>query len=474
MLTRRTILRGLSACFVLFLYCSFFEIPACTASDLPQSKSIHPIEAIQVWYGEKQQFGFPGLAQPYVNIPGRVSNHNEVESLSFSLNDGPQHALHIGPDGRRLAAAGDFNVEIHADDLQPGNNSLRITRTLKDNHSDVQYVTISYQVQPWPLPYRVEWSKVSVIQDAVQVVDGLWHLTETGIRTAPKQMRYDRTLALGDTSWSSYELLVPFTLNDIDFSAYGSPESVSPGFGLIMHWNGHTDTPVVCGQPHCGWFPVGAIHWYSFPENKPGGFGINTRPISDLSVALPFELQTETSYLLRSRVEAFAFKNRYFLKIWKQGEEEPIEWSLQRTADRKNPDNGGVLIVAHHVDLTIGNIEIQPVTLENPFSFKAYLVFLPQFLTVLAGLLFLGMTVVKTKSGPKIRVALVVFFLAAIIILTCMEPLLPTVLSRYPFNEMMSAVLYIGYDYSNALLQILVWLIILFSIFCNGQKEAEK
>lgn len=437
--------------------------------------AIQAAENIQVWYGEKQQFGFPGLAQQWVNIPGRVSDYDQISAMSFRVNEGTTQSLHIGPDCRRLSAPGDFNVEIDAAMFHSGKNRIDITRTFKDNSRDVQSVTVDYQSRPWPLPYNVEWAKVNSIQDAVQVVDGNWQLTRYGIRTAQDFIGYDRAVALGDAAWSSYEILVSFTLNGMDSSAYDSPESVSPGLGLILHWNGHTDSPIDCGQPHCGWFPVGAIHWYTFLKDGQSGFSINTRPINDLSVALPYGLEVGKTYLLRCRVKTFPLKTSYLLKVWRQGEEEPGAWLLQETADRKNPDHGGVLIVAHHVDLTIGHIEVSPISSGKSVLFRDYLTVLPQALTMVAGLLFLCVTGVNRKSRRRNRIYIVAVLLAAMALWFYLEPLLPAVLKLYPFNAAMSAALYLVYDISFVFLQIMIWILILlpgFTLYCKNHQES--
>ncbi|MBU1139400.1 MAG: hypothetical protein KKA76_10515 [Proteobacteria bacterium] len=460
MLSGRTLLCCCVACLV-FLIC--FSIPETQAT-----------EAIQLWYGEEQQFGFPGLAQPRVNIFGRINNHDQVSSLSFSVNEGGEQPLHIGPDSRRLSAPGDFNVEIDAHALQFGNNSINITRILKDKSRDVRHVTVNYQSRPWPLPYRVEWAEVDSIQNAVQVVDGMWEMTKSGIRTAPDSVGYDRALALGDEAWSSYEILVPVTLNGVDSSAYDSPESVRPGLGLILHWNGHTDSPIDCGQPHCGWFPVGAIHWYTFPKNGPGGFAINTRPSNDLSVALPYVLEVGKTYLFRSRVKTFPLKTHYFMKVWPQGEEEPAEWSLQQTADRKNPDHGGVLIVAHHVDLTLGNIAVQPIFSAKSVPFREYLTILPQVLSMAAAFLFLCVAALNKKFRDSNKVSSVAILLIATVLLIYLEPLLPVVLQQYPVTAAMSAALYLGYDVSSVFLQFMIWIIIFSNYFKMFRKKYQE
>lgn len=454
--------RCFCSCILSLVLVLWYSVPAVQAT-----------ESIQVWYGEKQQFGFPGLAQPWVNILGCVSDYDQVSSLSYRVNEGATHSLNIGPDCRRLSAPGDFNIEIDAELFHSGNNRIDITRTLKDNSRDVRRVTVDYQSRPWPLPYRVKWAEVVSIQDAVQVVDGIWEKTGSGIRTAPDSVGYDRAVAIGDAAWSSYEILVPFTLNGVDSSAYDSPESVSPGLGLILHWNGHTHSPIDCGQPHCGWFPVGAMHWYVFPKSGQGGFHINTRSINDLSVALPYPLEIGKTYLLRSQVTTSPFTIRYFLKVWRQGEEEPSEWSLQQTADRKNQDHGGVLMVAHHVDLTIGNIEVKPISGAEGkgATLRDSLTVLPQALSMLAGFLFLCVAGLKKEFRCRNRVFGVAVFLAAMVLLIYLEPILPVLLRHYHVPAAMSAALYLVYDIGFVFLQIMIWILIFFSGFTHLRKN---
>ena len=90
---------------------------------------------IDIWYGEEQPagenlqvFGQPGVPQRWVNILGNVSGPEEVASLTYSLNGGPELPLSVGPDQRRLDRTGDFNVEIDYADLLDGTpNQLIIT-----------------------------------------------------------------------------------------------------------------------------------------------------------------------------------------------------------------------------------------------------------------------------------------------------------------------------------------------------------
>lgn len=468
-----------SILFALHLFlCLTATTPAAAQQPDPSPRQENGESKISFWYGDSQIFGLPGLAQRWVNILGHIKSHDRADSVFFRLNDGPDRPLRIGPDSRRLAAAGDFNIELDALELRAGRNTIRVRTSLRKAEQEIE---IDFMPRSWPLPYAIDWSAARIIQNAVQVVDGMWRQTELGLRTAPDRIGYDRGVALGDRDWTGYEILLPITVHAVDTSAYGSPTSVSPGFGLVLHWNGHTDTPVSCGDPHCGWLPAGAFHWYNFPKDAPGGLNISTSPLPDLSVAFPYALTLETTYLIRSRVEPHPLQTLYFLKIWQQGEKEPENWSLQRASDRKDPGHGGVLLVAHHVDLTIGTIEVQPLAPLNSGDsggrslrmglLQEYQGIVPLGLTLAAGLLFLLLIKIRGKSGRRKAVVIVGTAVPAAILCFLLEPFLPLFLRHFPLSAGLATLLYIGFDFLYALFLALVWIIILLYAVRRDKRE---
>gem|GEM_PF-1897069 len=456
-------------------------VPAAAAAREPEPSPLNhdPEAEIHFWYGDAQTFGSPGLAQPWVNILGHVEGHEQAASLRYSINDGPLQPLTTGPDNRRLAASGDFNIELAAKTLREGNNTILVQTSPREKG---QKIDLDFRSRSWPLPYAIDWAKVRRVQDGLQVVDGMWLLTGTGIRTAPARIGYDRSLALGDRSWTGYEILLPITLHAVDSSAYDSPTSVAPGFGLIMHWNGHTNTPVNCGALHCGWLPAGAALWYNFPRDGQGGLNITTGPLPDLSVAFPYTLVLETTYLLRARTEPRPLRTLYFLKIWRQGTPEPAEWSLRRVADRKDPGHGGVLLVAHHVDLTIGRVEVRPVAPPGSAApadrpalngmLREYLGLAPLGLTLAAGLLFLMPIRGQGTKGRRKAALMVGGAISAAILCFVLEPCLPFLLRWFPLNAGTAALLYLGFDVFSRLCLALAWIIILLDQRSRRKGEA--
>ena len=218
---------------------------------------VHPLETqasdgpvILVWDGPYQVFGQPGMAQRWVNILGNVTVPEplDVESLTYTLNGGPDMPLAMGPDDRRLVNPGDFNVEIDHADLVDGENEVIITATDNDDppNETTETVTIDYaEGNVWPETYSIHWNTVDYVQDVAQIVDGNWDNLETdGVQGARiLEMGYDRVLAIGDLDWDDYEITVPITVHGFD-SGPLPPYSVSAGFGMTMRWTGHTDIPV--------------------------------------------------------------------------------------------------------------------------------------------------------------------------------------------------------------------------------------
>ena len=91
--------------------------------------------------------------------------------------------------------------------------------------------------------------------DGVQIIDGQWELTPSGIRTI--EPGYDRLFAVGNSDWTQYEVVSTFTLNSVD-------ESEFAGVGVIGPWSGHTDDPIAGAQPKTGTLPLGAQAWAAY------------------------------------------------------------------------------------------------------------------------------------------------------------------------------------------------------------------
>lgn len=316
---------------------------------------------IDLWYGRNQTFGQWGSPQQWVNILGNVSdNANSITSLTYSLNGVPGTPdLSIGPDHRRLADPGDFNVELDIATLTTTiTNTVVITAVDSVGNISTETVALTYITNTWPLPYTADWDALT---DA-QIVDGQWALTGGGIRT--QQIDYDRVLAIGDTNWTDYEVTVPITIHGIDPSSYGDPYSIGPGIGVNLRWLGHQYNDTFCpypAQPRCYWEPSGSSNWYEWLQSSPDVLHIFAEPPGgDTTNTTAIQFSTGNTYWFKARGENTAVGPLYHFKVWLDGTPEPSAWTLQRQADVGNLAYGSFLLVAHHVDATFGPVTAVP------------------------------------------------------------------------------------------------------------------
>jgi regulation of enolase protein 1 (concanavalin A-like superfamily) len=311
---------------------------------------------ITVWYGDNQTFGNKGNPQQFANIMGNVADINGINSLSYKLNGGISNTLNIGPDGKRLLSNGDFNIEIDIADLNDGVNTIEITAEDALSAIATKSVTLNYQSgNIWPLPYTIDYSAISDIEDinqVVNVVDGLWQLTPDGIRTVAAG--YDRLLVAGDKTWSTnMEVEVPITVHSATSSS---------GIGFALGWQGHTGS----ASPRLDW-PLQAIGWVRNPHNNPY-LEIYTYPGSQ-QASQNVSMSLNTKYRLKIRSESInANDSRFKVKFWEDGTQEPSSYNL--TADIPTR-NGSILMITHRSDVTWGNMTINPIVLNQSPQFTS-------------------------------------------------------------------------------------------------------
>jgi hypothetical protein len=306
---------------------------------------------INIWYGAHQVFGQLGTPQRWINILGNVSDPDGIGSLVYSLNGGPASPLSIGPNTTRLVASGDFNIEIPITHpmLNSGLNQVVITATDSLNNTSQKSVTLTYhEGNSWPLPYTIDWSSVATISEVAQVVDGLWALEGDSVR--PMVRGYDRLIAIGDMAWDDYQVIVPFTIHSTSSSNTG-------GVGVITRWQGHF--PIGDEQPATGWWQIGAYGYYRYRAdgNHLALRLSNEEPVKNYDVDLDFG----TRYILKMQVETTAQPGgQYRLKVWEDGQPEPIEWQLAAHDSSSDLANGSMLLVAHEADASFGDVSVAP------------------------------------------------------------------------------------------------------------------
>lgn len=344
---------------------------------------------IDVWYGDTQYFGDPGLPGRQVYILGNVNDSDGVESLQYSLNGGTFESLHLGPfpaspNGPRLLyGAGDFAVELFDGELKEGLNTLNLRATDGSSNVSERTVTIYYSHdKKWPLPTTTTWNPDSATwQRRAQVLTGKWDFANGGVRT--NQVGYDRMIAIGDMGWRDYEVRVDITIHSVD-DIYGfNAPSYGPGVGLLLRWTGHTDEPYTdvgqyCYQPgigilgpKCGYLPYGAIGWIRWQDatdltNASLQLLINN-PL--VPIQSNFNPNSSSVFSFRMRVETLSDgRPKYSLKVWQKGGLEPSNWTMTGEGQVGDPISGSVLLLAHHVDATFSNVTVTPLSLILPVS----------------------------------------------------------------------------------------------------------
>ena len=204
----------------------------------------------------------------------------------------------------------------------------------------------------WPQEYVVDWSGVSNIQSVAQVVDGKWIVQGTSLR--PQVLGYDRTVAIGEMTWTDYEVTVPITIHAVDPAGY-DPPSYTPLVGVLQHWQGHT--AVDAGQPRRGYNPLGALACYRFSNDALADrlyvIGNDDRTIAQDTSGRKLDLGV--AYDFKTRVQNIA--GQCVSKVWPASDPEPESWDpplrRARTPARAHP------LVSHHV-AEFGAVNVVP------------------------------------------------------------------------------------------------------------------
>ena len=341
--------------------------------------AVNASPVITVWYESDLAFGHRGNPQKWVNILGNVANaSNTNTNLTYSLNGSPAQSVTIGENNNnspRLSQKGDFNLELDFQALINGSNSVEI---VADKSGDIVTKTVTFDYDAgnsWPQTYAVDWSTAASIHDVAQVVDGDWAIQGNVLR--PQVLDYDRLVAIGDrTNWTDYEVEVPVTIHGIDADDGFKSPSYGPGVGIIMRWDGHYQESAV--QPFTGWRDLGALGWYRWAQDDNDvitaglqmiGYSIDSPgydyPAAGNIIATNsgVQLQTGVTYIYKMRAETTAGISTYRFKVWQQGSTEPANWDMEGTVPDPNaPTAGSLLLVAHHADVSFGNVSVTPLS----------------------------------------------------------------------------------------------------------------
>jgi hypothetical protein len=178
---------------------------------------------------------------------------------------------------------------------------------------------------------------------------------------------YDRVIAIGDTTWQDYEITAKLSISGFDSSATAyDPPSNGPAMAFLMRWKGHTDSPIANPQPKEGYLPLGAfaaVSWPSVSTNRWELFG-DGLALRDTKTSPAFSF--DTSYYFKMQVKTTAGVGGYYrFKVWKASEAEPSAWLLNSQENLSAPQFGSVLLVAHHVSLSLDEVSVTAAPADN-------------------------------------------------------------------------------------------------------------
>ncbi|MEN6624688.1 MAG: DUF1349 domain-containing protein [Candidatus Sumerlaeia bacterium] len=322
---------------------------AVTANFAPSSAT-----TFDIWYGDTQRFGQIGKPQVWVDVLGTVSDGDGISALTYSLNGGEYKALSVGPDGRRLQGAGDFDVQLAFTELAAGTNTIVLRAVDSLGNVTLKTVTVDYIDGVIPdTNLSAQWTTTTLLTETVQPVDGRWSSSDAGAKNGT--IGYDRLIAIGDMSWTDYEITVPITVHSWDPAGIGGINGY-PGAGFILRWNGHTNDPPVATQPLSGWNPFGNVVWYHWDD---GGGVSSTFEDGNLNDTSGQVLQLNVPYIYKVRVETVpGVGTLYSKKVWPQASVEPTSWTKQAYGVTA-VGHGSILFLAHWTQMTVGDITIR-------------------------------------------------------------------------------------------------------------------
>jgi len=365
--------------FIIFCHCLIAQnvqvVQKSSLTETDKRDVIRPEAKLQIniWHGQEQMVGHLGHAQDDFNLIGNVVGFETLAFLSYCLNGNTPIDLTIGcgkfGDTRRLAAPGDFNADIPISRLREGRNTILVNATDTFGNTTSINVYVEKLHGNYPLPVHIDWDKVDDPQKVGQYVDGKWALEDGGLRTV--RTGYDRVFLIGDTSWKDYEVVLPLTFHRADSQT--GPVSGGNGVGILMRFSGHvTGGPrnFPAGQPKWGYQPFGAIgllRWNDGADNDPSiqfyrGDNDQSQNFGTISLVPghQYRMKMRCTTLADDGTEGVT---RYSFKIWKENEMEPGRWNWEVEQKSQHAlKKGGVVLLAHHVDATFGNVHIVAIT----------------------------------------------------------------------------------------------------------------
>jgi hypothetical protein len=199
------------------------------------------------------------------------------------------------------------------------------------------------------------------------VVDGLWRIA--GGKLENVSPGFDRLVAIGDLSWSDYEATVPIRVHSINTDGWRGPSN-GAGIGLIGRWEGHF--LLADEQPRLGWRNMGALAWHHWYVDGTALWEMRGDTGKLIDTHAGDGVQLGVDYIFKLRVESSDTLGQpatYRLKHWRAGETEPEGWTMEAVGVDGEPGSGSLVLVAHQVLATFGDVTVRPLNAPPPRTY---------------------------------------------------------------------------------------------------------
>jgi hypothetical protein len=292
------------------------------------------------------------------NITGAVRGWGT--QLTYQLNDGPWRK--VGRDHPRTPAP-TFTIELPADELRVGRNSLELRAAAIARPPEVRNLTFEYDAAHPVLPLSVDWSGI----EELDVQDGRWEtfVADDGdwrVRPMPGFEGYDRVLVVAGAFQGGRRVRT-----DVVFRS-GPGGSALYGFGIFPMWAGQPDEPWV--SPRRGW-RFSLAWYYSKFQGVATEFSdkVADRPPAWTATYNDLTLMPNRHYNIlveawpETGSEGEHRRHRQRLKWWRDDEPEPAAW--MEVADdwgqaRLPPGEYAVSLISYNAQIDYGPVTIEP------------------------------------------------------------------------------------------------------------------
>ena len=316
---------------------------------------------VEIWGASSQAQG-KGEGEVY-NILGHA--HSLTTRLTVTVDGGTPETYAIGRGSRRLAGAGDFVIDLDKSEVT-GATVIEVEASGAAIVTTTDTVTLSPASPATLAPGTYTWNGSEDPFGAdgdLSPIDGRWRPLGAGNGfRAPAVMGYDRMLQLAG-GVGQYTFTGTVTVNKFDIAglADNSISGSSMGIAVINHWQGHNATQFAMSNPREGFAPgLGGMLWLQ--EINATATAANYKALKDsggtgvASTATRF-YDVGESFKFKITVSDDGTNPTYQTKVWDAADIEPEPWTFEFTDGNTNL-SGGLVLVAHHVDVTWSDLQL--------------------------------------------------------------------------------------------------------------------